>query len=130
MTDYLKTKIAESKQTETPRYGPSKVRSMAADGTNRVACTPYNLKSGAPTCYLIRLEGEKRWRRVMHWQDAYYEPRMGLYTFSGVGTLFVRIKGTPYIVREYDIPTPAPDTVAIESDTWGGVLAQADKLRT
>ena len=26
--------------------------------------------------------------------------------------------------------SPSPDTVAIESDTWAGVLAQADKLRT
>ena len=78
MTDYLKTKIAESKQTETPRYG------MAADG--------YTVKAGAPTSYLIRLEGEKRFRRVMCWQ------------FSNVGTLFVRIKGTPYVVREYEIP--------------------------
>ena len=104
MADYLETKIAESKQTETPRYG------MAADG--------YTVKAGAPTSYLIRLEGEKRFRRVMCWQ------------FSNVGTLFVRIKGTPYIVRDYDMPTPAPDTVAIESDTWAGVLAQADKLRT
>ena len=104
MADYLETKIAESKQTETPRYG------MAADG--------YTVKAGAPTSYLIRLEGEKRFRRVMCWQ------------FSNVGTLFVRIKGTPYIVRDYDMPPPAPDTVAIESDTWAGVLAQADKLRT
>tara|TARA_R100000808_G_scaffold10699_1_gene28270 strand:+ start:922 stop:1248 length:327 start_codon:yes stop_codon:yes gene_type:complete len=108
MTDYLKTKIAESKQTETPRYGEVRI----VDGKGRLRVGRFS------TSYLIRLEGEKRFRRVMCWQ------------FSNVGTLFVRIKGTPYIVREYDIPTPAPDTVAIESDTWAGVLAQADKLRT
>ncbi len=76
---YLVTKIAESKRTaETPRYG------MARDG--------YTLRSGAPTSTLIRLEGEKRWRRVMVW------------CFSNSGTCFVRIKGESLIVREYEIP--------------------------
>jgi hypothetical protein len=90
MADYLETKIAESKQTETPRYG------IASDG--------YTIKSGAPTSRLIRLEGEKRWRRVMCWQ------------FSNVDTLFVRIKGTPYIISD--------------TCTWAGALTLQNKLHT
>jgi hypothetical protein len=70
---YLTTKIAEKRQTDnTPRYG------MARDG--------YTLRSGAPTSYMIRLEGEKRWRRVMIWQ------------FSNAGTCFVRINGVPHVI--------------------------------
>lgn len=75
---YLTTRIVETKRTETPRYG------VTADG--------YTRKSGAPTSYMIRLEGESRWRRLMAWQ------------FSNVGTLFVRVKGETLIVRDYDIP--------------------------
>lgn len=70
---YLETSIAETKTTDTPRYG------MAADG--------YTLRSGAPTSRMIRLEGEKIWRRVMCWQ------------FSNAGTLFVRVKGQPLVIR-------------------------------
>lgn len=75
---YLETKIVEKKQTETPRYG------MDAFG--------YTLRSGAPTSYMIKLEGEKRFRRLMCWQ------------FSNCGTLFVRIKKQEFVVHEYDIP--------------------------
>ena len=74
----LQTAIAEKRETEQPRYG------MAADG--------YTLKTGAPTSLMIRLAGEKRWRRLMIWQ------------FSNAGTLFVRIKGKPVVVSEFDIP--------------------------
>ena len=77
-TTYLETRVESMKQTEPPRYG------MAADG--------YSLRSGAPTSRLIRLEGEKRWRRLMVWQ------------FSNAGTLFVRIAGQPLVVREHDLP--------------------------
>lgn len=80
MPDYLKTKIVESKQTDAPRYG------MTVDG--------YTKRSGAPTSYMIRLEGETRWRRLMLWQ------------FSNAGTCFVRIKGKEYIVPGHDIPMP------------------------
>jgi hypothetical protein len=80
MVEYLKTPIVESRRTETPRYG------IAADG--------YTLRSGAPTSLMVRLDGETRFRRLMVWQ------------FSNAGTAFVRIKGTPYVVNEYDIPEP------------------------
>lgn len=75
---YLETKIESARQTDTPRYG------MAADG--------YTLRSGAPTSWMIRLAGEKIWRRLMCWQ------------FSNAGTCFVKIKGENYIVQDYDLP--------------------------
>lgn len=52
----------------------------------------YTKRSGAPTSIMIRLENETRWRRLMVWQ------------FSNAGTLFVRIKGEPYIVNEWQLP--------------------------
>lgn len=73
MVEYLETPIADKRRTDTPRYG------MAADG--------YTLRSGAPTQWLVRLDGEKRWRRLMCWQ------------FSNAGTCFVRIGGKCLIVR-------------------------------
>jgi len=76
--EYLEKTIIQSRQTDVPRYG------MAADG--------YTLRSGAPTSYMIRLEGEKRWRRLMCWQ------------FSNCSTLFVRIGGKCLVVREHDVP--------------------------
>lgn len=84
IVQYLETDIAEAKQTDTPRYG------MAADG--------YTLKSGAPTSWMIRLDGERIWRRLMCWQ------------FSNAGTLFVRIAGEALIVNEYDIPRDCADS--------------------
>lgn len=78
-TQYLTTKIVAVKLTATPRHG------LTADG--------YTKRSGAPTSRLLRLEGETRWRRLMIWQ------------FSNAGTLFVRIKGQPLIVNEYDLPS-------------------------
>lgn len=75
---YLEVKVAEAKRTNTPLYG------MAADG--------YTKKSGAPTSYMIRLEGEKIWRRIM------------VYQISNVGSLFVKIKGEVlYIRNEFEI---------------------------
>lgn len=78
MVKYLAKRIVETKRTETPRYG------MAADG--------YTLRSGAPTSLLIRLEGEKRFRRLMCWQ------------FSNAGTCFIRIDRQPMVVRDCDLP--------------------------
>ena len=75
---YLSTAIVESKRTERPRYG------MNRDG--------YTSRRGAPTSLMVRLEGEKRFRRVMVWQ------------FSNAGTAFVRIGGKPHIVRDCDLP--------------------------
>lgn len=74
----LETPIVEARRTDSPRYG------RTVDG--------YSSRSGAPTSLLVRLEGEKRWRRLMVWQ------------FSNAGTCFVRIKGIPHIVHDYMIP--------------------------
>lgn len=69
--------IEEAKRTETPRYG--------------LTVLGYSINSGAPTSILVRLKGEKRWRRVMIWQ------------FSNAGTCFIRIKNRPYIVSNSDL---------------------------
>ncbi len=79
MVKYLETRIVESRQTDIPRYG------MAADG--------YTTRSGAPTSWMVRLHGEKVWRRLMVWQ------------FSNVGTCFVRVLGEPLIVRDWEVPS-------------------------
>lgn len=70
--EYLTTPIVAARITSQPNYG------MGRDG--------YTLRSGAPTWYLIQLQGEKRWRRLMVWQ------------FSNAGTCFVRVKGKALIV--------------------------------
>jgi hypothetical protein len=72
MAKYLQTQIEEVKTTETPRWG------MTASG--------YTKQSGAPTSKMIRLAGEKRWRRLMCWQ------------FSNAGTCFVKVNGENLIV--------------------------------
>ncbi len=46
----------------------------------------YTKRSGAPTSVLVRLKGEKKFRRAMVWQ------------FSNAGTTFVKIKGEPHII--------------------------------
>jgi len=79
---YLTTKIVESRQQ--PCANPNS--GMARDG--------YTLRRGAPTSIMVRLDGETRWRRLYAWQ------------FSNAGTCFVRIKGEPLVVSEYDIPKP------------------------
>lgn len=70
-------KIVASKQTKTPNYG------IARDG--------YTISSGAPTSYMVRLEGEKRWRRVME------------LCFSNTSTHFLKIKGKKEILSWWDI---------------------------
>lgn len=78
LKNYLKTPIAACKVTRTmPRYG------RTADG--------YTTRAGAPTSRMIRLKGEKRWRRVMVWQ------------FSNAGTFFVRVKGRSLIIDPMDL---------------------------
>lgn len=74
----LEKKIAETKRTRTPKWG------MTVDG--------YSKRCGAPTHLLIRLEGEKRFRRLMCWQ------------FSNVGTCFLRIQGEDIVVSDHLIP--------------------------
>lgn len=71
-------RIVETKRTATPRYG------MTVGG--------YTCNAGAPTSYMVRFEGENRWRRLMCW------------CFSNVGTCFVRIGGVPFVVHELDLP--------------------------
>ena len=73
---YLTKPIAEKKRSPIdPRHG------MTRDG--------YTKRSGAPSSTMIRLEGEKTWRRVMIWQ------------FSNAGTAFVRIGGKCLIIPEH-----------------------------
>lgn len=80
MSEYLNTPIVEAKRTpEIPRYG------VTVDG--------YTHRSGAPTSVMIRLQGEKRWRRLM------------VICFSNAGSVFIKSKGARYFVHEYDIPT-------------------------
>ncbi|HSX22547.1 MAG TPA: hypothetical protein VLE97_07225 [Gaiellaceae bacterium] len=76
---YLTTPIVEVRDDPPPRGS-----GMTREG--------YTKRSGAPTARMVRLQGEKRWRRLMVWQ------------FSNLGTLFVRIDGKPHVVREEDIP--------------------------
>ena len=77
---YLTTPIVEVRH-DPPPHGSG----MTREG--------YTKRSGAPTSSMIRLQGEKRWRRLMVWQ------------FSNLGTLFVRLNGVPHVVREEMLPT-------------------------
>jgi len=73
---YLDKKIRLVKQTELP---------WAACSTSG----GYTNKRGGPTRYMIQLQYEKIWRRVYVWQ------------FSNASTMFVRIKGTEYIIADW-----------------------------
>lgn len=63
-----------------------------APRTNRLTRLGYTYTSGAPIGTVIRLEGEKRWRRLWIWQT------------SNMGTCFVRVKGECLIVRGESLP--------------------------
>lgn len=81
MVKYLREtgrQIVEMRQTETPRWG------MTVDG--------YTYRNGGPTSRLVRLDGEKRWRRLM------------VLCFSNVGSLFLKIGGERLYVDEFDLP--------------------------
>ncbi len=79
MTQYLQAQIAEVKRTKnTPRYGMTVGR--------------YTKPSGVPTSIMLRLEGEKRWRRLMCWQ------------FSNAGTCFLKMGGKELIVSDSALP--------------------------
>src|SRR5512143_1301177 len=84
---YLTTPIEETRRDPPPRGS-----GMTREG--------YTKRSGAPTDLMIRLQGEKKWRRLMIWQ------------FSNIGTLFVNISGKPHVVREEMIPTTERATTA------------------
>lgn len=58
-------------------------RRLTADG--------YTPRAGSPSDWMIRLEGENRWRRVYCWQ------------FSNCGTLFIRVNGQPIVVKDHEL---------------------------
>lgn len=95
MVQYLETPIIAAKRTPVPRYG------IAADG--------YSLRSGAPSQYMVRLENNPRWYRVMVWQ------------FSNAGTAFIRIKGIPYVLRN-----EAEIAILAEQSQYGNCPALVD----
>lgn len=78
---YLEATIAEARRTPTPSYG------MTVEG--------YTKRSGAPTSWMIRIKGERRWRRLMIWQS------------SNAGTTFLRINGEDYVVHDFQLPEPS-----------------------
>ena len=57
----------------------------------RLTAEGYTPLSGSPSDWMIRLEGENRWRRVYCWQ------------FSNCGTLFIRVNGQPIVVRDHEL---------------------------
>lgn len=65
--------VAEEKRTPTPKLRTTR------DG--------YTVRAGSPTSYMVRLQGEKRWRRVYEW------------CFSNTSTTFLRIGKVPHITR-------------------------------
>ena len=86
-------RITRAKQTDTtPRYG------MCADG--------YTKRSGAPSSYMIQIDGESRWRRVMVW------------CFSNAGTLFVRVNGQPLVIaNKHELMAMAECSACLEHGT-------------
>ena len=75
---YLEDTIIAIKRTDRPRWG------MAASG--------YTLSNGAPTCTMIKLLGEKFWRRLM------------IIQFSNIGSCFVKVHGKRLFVADYMLP--------------------------
>lgn len=82
-------RIAEVKQTERPRYG------MTATGYG----------SAVPTSYMVRLDGDPRWRRVY------------CTICSNVGTCWVRIKGKKHVV-DGCAPYDGPELWSIDDTPW------------
>lgn len=72
MVTHLTGTVAEVRRTDRPYWG------WTVEG--------YTCKQGGPTEYLIRLEGEKNFRRVM------------VYLFSNAGSAFVRIGGKAHFL--------------------------------
>jgi hypothetical protein len=79
---YLTTKIVEAKHA--PCANPHA-------GMTRMG---YTKRAGAPSSLMIRLEGERRWRRLMVW------------CFSNTGTCFVYMRGESLVVPDYMVPPP------------------------
>lgn len=78
MTKYLEKEITEKKQTKIPSWG------IRSDG--------YTQRNGAPTSWLVKLKGEKIWRRLM------------VFCFSNSGSLFLKIKGKRFFVKQFQLP--------------------------
>lgn len=77
---------------DTPSYG------RCADG--------YTKRSGAPTRYMIQIDGESRWRRVMAW------------CFSNASTAFVRVNGQPLVIaNEYELMAMVECSACLEHGT-------------
>lgn len=77
-TKYLTQRIAEMRYTNRPAWG------LTVNG--------YTRRGGAPTPIMVRLDGERRWRRLMLW------------LFSNAGTTFIRIKGEEFVVTDSMLP--------------------------
>jgi hypothetical protein len=71
------------KPIDRKRVSIPKNRRLTVDG--------YTPLAGSPSDWMVRLEGESRWRRVYCWQ------------FSNAATLFVRVGGKTLVVRDYDL---------------------------
>jgi hypothetical protein len=70
--------ISQVKVTEVPNYG------RTVDG--------YSVRSGMPTRYMVRLQGEPRWRRLK------------CILFGNSGSLVLTIKGGIVFVDDYNQP--------------------------
>ena len=64
----------------------SKVQPFKGDIRNYMNSYGYTKKCGAPTRYMVQLEGSKRWYRVRY------------FYVSNSGTLFVRTKDNNFLV--------------------------------
>lgn len=70
----------------------SKVSPFTGNTYNYLTVGGYTKRSGAPTNYVVRLEGSLRWYRVMNFCN------------SNSGTLFVKTKDNSFlVVRSEDI---------------------------
>ena len=79
LPEILTAPIAEWKRTPAPQAR------LTRDG--------YTKLSGSPSTIMLRLDREKRWRRLMVWQ------------FSNMPTSFVRMRGRSLIVPSHLIPS-------------------------
>ncbi len=61
----------------------------------------YTTDAGAPTRYVLQIDGEQMWHRVYVWQ------------ISNNGTAFVRLRGQRYVIRnEHFIRAKADEEMA------------------
>ena len=78
-TPHLKTPIVEVKYTDFPLYAMVK--------------NPYTIRTDEPTNRMVKLEGEKFWRRVMCWG------------YKNMETYLIWLKGRPFRIHDRDFPT-------------------------